>query len=1045
MIPPETAASLCPTCRTSLPEGVLAGICPVCAWNESGATEAVAAGGLFAIAGHDVLAELGRGGGGIVYRARQRQPRREVAIKMLPPTLLVSPDMQARFRLEAETIASLHHPAILPVYSVGEHDGLPYFTMKLAAGGSLAARRDELRGRWRDIATLVIAIAEAVQHAHSRGVVHRDLKPGNVLFDEAGQPYVADFGVAKFATAEPSVTRTTTMLGTPAYVAPEVATGGAGAATTSSDVYGLGAILYELLAGVPPFAGPNVPELLQQIARDLPVPPSRRVKGVPRDLEVLCLRCLEKDPARRLPSATALAEDLRRWLEHRPILARPVPPAERAVQWARRNPALATLSLLLAAALAGGAIVLARSNRELRRALAQAGESERVAADSLHRSLVAQARLRRLSGEAGQRHETVEILQRAADIRRTAEVRSEVAAALARPDIRFERQLLAAFVDEAATLAFAPDFQSYLSYSGRGDFAQLSAAETKILRRFKPAGDGRARHFGWSGDGRRLTAVFVDGRTEVWSIDGETPMWTLPARGAAPPPCALHPQEPVCAWADDAGRIVRRDLGHGGEQPLTAAGAPVLGLAYSPDGTSLAVVRQGGIALIDSTSGGERWRRRAAALALAPVWSADGRWLAIAIEDSEVLVCDVATGAPIRTVSNGGGPPRLMAFHPGGRRIAIVDGEGVLCVCDVRSGEAILKAGLAPRVFAFSPDGRRFAAARNALDAAVFSWAEETLFREFDRGAEGKERSWGMSLSGDGRWIATADSLHFRLWDASRGEEIARQAFAKRDWTAVAFHPDGRRLVYGGAESGVFQRPFAITQSDAASRATATFGPEEPLGENRDGRPLDFGANGRDWFIDREKASQIVVWPGGDPKHERVIAAGGHHERPVVSPDGKWVITMGYPLSKVRVTAVGSGREPIVLPLGQKHAGAAFSPDGRWLITGTDAEYQLWSLPALAPKAKWPRKEQGHWWGTAAFSPDGRWVAVELHQGEIALRDLRTFDEPIVLIPPVRVAPEWIAWSPDSTRLYVLGAGHRVCEWNLAEVRRELAQRGLEW
>jgi hypothetical protein len=385
----------CPECGAPLPGGALAGICAACAWRELGVPDpetAAAPGVLFAVPGHEVLAELARGGGGIVYRARQRQPRREVALKMLPPALLSARELPARFRLEAETIATLHHPAILPVYAVGEKDGLRYFTMKLAAGGTLTARRDRYRGRWREIATLVAALAEAVQHAHSRGVVHRDLKPGNVLFDDAGQAYVSDFGLAKFTTAEPSTTRTQVVMGTPAYLAPEVLREGAGAATTASDVYGLGAILYELLAGRPPFAGESVPDLLRQVAGDVPRRPSGFTPRMPRDLEVIALCCLEKEPAKRLPSAAAVAEDLRCWLEDRPIRARPVGAAERMVRWARRNPALAGLSALLAVALTGGGVALERSNRDLRRALGQAEAAERLAQDRLQTALLHQAR-----------------------------------------------------------------------------------------------------------------------------------------------------------------------------------------------------------------------------------------------------------------------------------------------------------------------------------------------------------------------------------------------------------------------------------------------------------------------------------------------------------------------------------------------------------------------------------------------------------------------------------------------------------------------------
>src|SRR5262249_1755983 len=211
-----------------------------------------------------------------------------------------------------------------PVHQMGEHDGLPFFTMKLATGGTLAQRKGQLAGNWRDIAELMVTLADAVQFAHDRGVLHRDLKPSNILFHEQNHPYLTDFGLAKLAHADADLTRSVDFLGTPPYVAPEVATRSARQATTASDIYSLGAILYELLAGRPPFEAESVPALLKKISEDEPIKPSAKASAVPRDLEVICLKSLAKEPARRYESARALVEDLRCWLDGRPIRARPV-------------------------------------------------------------------------------------------------------------------------------------------------------------------------------------------------------------------------------------------------------------------------------------------------------------------------------------------------------------------------------------------------------------------------------------------------------------------------------------------------------------------------------------------------------------------------------------------------------------------------------------------------------------------------------------------------------------------------------------------------
>ena len=263
--------------------GRLDGLCPACTWRslsevESDEAEPSASAdttkGLFQIPGHTVIEEIARGGMGIVYRAQQMEPDRQVALKMLLPHQLGSADMRERFRLEVRTIAGLEHPAILPVYQVGEHDGLPYFTMKLATGGTLTQRKAGFVGNGRAIAHLVAMLADAVQFAHERGVLHRDLKPGNILFDEAGRAYVSDFGLAKLLEIHSTITRSIEVLGTPQYLAPEIAGGSVRSATTASDVYGLGATLYELLAGQPPFEADGVPALLRKIAEEEPRPPS---------------------------------------------------------------------------------------------------------------------------------------------------------------------------------------------------------------------------------------------------------------------------------------------------------------------------------------------------------------------------------------------------------------------------------------------------------------------------------------------------------------------------------------------------------------------------------------------------------------------------------------------------------------------------------------------------------------------------------------------------------------------------------------------------
>ncbi|HZW29628.1 MAG TPA: serine/threonine-protein kinase [Isosphaeraceae bacterium] len=310
--------------------------------------------GLGSVGDYELIEMLGRGGMGIVYKARQVSLNRLVALKLIKDAEFASASDRLRFQNEAEAVAQLDHPHIVPIYEVGECRGRRYFSMKLIAGTGLDKHLADFLADPRAAARLVAVIAEAVHHAHERGILHRDLKPGNILVDERGQPHVTDFGLAKRITTESGLTHSGAIMGTPLYMSPEQASGIKGANTTATDVYGLGSILYALLAGRAPFSTGSVAEALDLVRHRPPEPPSRRNPRVPRDLEVICLKCLEKEPKRRYPSALALAEDLSRWLEGKPIAARPVGPLPRAGMWCRRNPLPAGLAFLLAIALLGG-------------------------------------------------------------------------------------------------------------------------------------------------------------------------------------------------------------------------------------------------------------------------------------------------------------------------------------------------------------------------------------------------------------------------------------------------------------------------------------------------------------------------------------------------------------------------------------------------------------------------------------------------------------------------------------------------------------------
>jgi tetratricopeptide (TPR) repeat protein/tRNA A-37 threonylcarbamoyl transferase component Bud32 len=327
---------------------------------------------------YELLEEIGRGGMGVVFKARQKGANRVVALKLLRPDPLGGEEQTRRFRNEAEIVAQLDHPSIVPLYEVGESGAGVWFSMKLIEGGSLAEAIADCRLQIADsqkiAAQLLVQVARAIHHAHQRGVLHRDLKPSNILLDEAGVPYVTDFGLARRLEVDSSLTQSGVLMGTPSYMAPEQASGQRAGVTTATDVHALGAVLYALLTGRPPFQAEDVLQTLMQVQEREPERPGRINRGVARDLETICLKCLHKEPQQRYASALALAEDLERFLAGQPIQARPVGIWERGVKWTRRRPlaVAAVIGLVASLALVIGGVGWVLGERAVRQREAEA-------------------------------------------------------------------------------------------------------------------------------------------------------------------------------------------------------------------------------------------------------------------------------------------------------------------------------------------------------------------------------------------------------------------------------------------------------------------------------------------------------------------------------------------------------------------------------------------------------------------------------------------------------------------------------------------------
>ena len=1003
----------CPTCASAIPADAPDGLCLKCLGRLGFGVDAGAPdpGPRLRLGDYELLEEIARGGMGVVYRARQLSLNRLVALKVVLHGPFSSPDFVRRFRQEAQAVAALRHPNIVAVYEVGEDHGNHFLALELVEGRSFAelARARPLPAK--RAAHYLKIVAEAVAHAHQRGVLHRDLKPSNILLDELDQPRVTDFGLAKLVDGDAGLTVTGQVLGSPHYMPPEQAAGRFSDCTPRSDLYSLGAILYELLTGRPPFQGESLPVVLAQARDAEPVPPCRLNPGTPVDLQTICLKCLQKEPARRYGSAQELAGDLERFLAGRPILARPVSPLERVWLWCWRRPLLAALSAGLVAAVVLGVAGIFREWRlaewhaqgELRqRRLAEADAAETRL--NLYAADVAVASQAIHNGNFGLARRTLDALRPKpgeTDLRGF--------------EWRYLWQLcrgqqLAALTGHERTVtcaAFAPGGNRLATGGMDGTVKIWAAREHQCLTTLTVTSQA-VWSVAYTPDGRFLLTGSnekVELRdTESWRVRSSFPgqLAALSRTGsvmvaAESSPFFWEPAGAVTLWNWRTGERLRR-LEESGRAP-----------ALSTDGLWVAIAGADNRVTVWDTATGQlrcEWRAKE------PVWglnfSPDGRELLAAGWSREVTLWRLDGQAPPRVLSGHALHVWSAVFAEDGATIATTSSDQTVRLWDAATLEAkSVLHGHDSEVWcaAFSPDGQWLAS--GGKDQNVLLWSADTP----PPADLPRDRNRRPVFSPDGQWLVTVnpDSGNSMLWNAADRALVAERL--AEGGAIVGFSRDGKCVAtFDGAPLRLkFWRPQgAGPESQTVLEGAATENPRFVFMGMSPEQACFFAIDG---------TGLIRVWNTGTGRLLSAIQGPVPPLRnAVLSPGGKQLAVCVERENVARLYDGATGVERQLAGHRDFVSGLAFSPDGATLATGSmDGTIRLWNTKTGAPGATLP----GHMQETTdvAFSPDGRTLA-SVGQGEsLKLWHLPTLRELVSETEPH--AGIWLRFSPDGSKLAV--------------------------
>jgi eukaryotic-like serine/threonine-protein kinase len=989
---------------------------------------------------YELLDEIARGGMGIVYRARQVSLGRIVALKMILAGQLASEREVARFHHEAEAAASLQHPHIVAIHEVGVYDGQHYFSMDYVEGRSLAEIVRDGPLPARRAARYVQSVAEAIHYAHGKGVTHRDVKPANVLIDAFDQPRVTDFGVARRTEAGSDLTVSGEVLGTPSYLSPEQATGNLAAVGPASDVYGLGATLCELLTGRPPFRGDTAVATLRQVVDDEPVAPRRLNPTVPRDLEVICLRCLEKAPHRRYASAHELASDLDRFLKGSPIHARSIAWWERAWRWCRRKPlvaslASATLVLLLVVAVGASLAALMLARERSATLLAQQDAMEK-----LWESYLDQARARRWSGRPGRRIEGLKALASAAAIRPTLELRNEAIACMALMDLRVAREW-EGVPPNSFGLAFDAKLEHYSIGDAQGNLSIRTVSDNReIIRlpgtgspawvvRFSPGGRWLAAKYHLSGEND-------NNRARVWDWSrGQLLLQTEHAISNVA--LTFSSDDRWLAAGRLEGGISLYDLTSGAEAKRLLPHTAVANIAFHPDSAQLAATTRDRVVVVCHTASGDVLQVLPGIEG--PAWHPTGRLLAVGCSDSRIRVYDTGTWQE-RAVLEGQAWPAQLAFSHD--LLASTGNDLTLRLWHPLDSSPLLTVpgSVVAGAPAFSPDDRLLAHRIDGSKISLFEVIPAPECRRLIVELSASERIWDTDISPDGRWLAGAYTDSVRLWDLQQGDQVTRMP--GRDWRSVRFTHDGRALIACGGDGlsrcslapGDSARAEALRISPWEHIALSTKTAAQGCSLSPDGRTLVVAVSDAALLVDMATRHETGRYGG------QAGLAGA-----VLSPDGRWLACTTWHGSGVKVFDTHSAQLVLSVP-GTANSNAAFAPDGQWLAIGTGPEYRLWSVGSWKSGLRIGRSETTDFPGPMAFAPDGRILALVPSFGLIRLIDPANGAELGTLeAPDVQERIVTLSFTPDSAHLIAGSLARRLHDWDLRAIRQHLVELGLNW